>query len=35
MSFAVGLGVHVLMLAVLVALFYRRMMPFTFFRFAR
>jgi lipopolysaccharide export system permease protein len=35
MSFAVGLGVHVLMLAVLVALFYRRMMPFRFFRFAR
>ncbi len=35
MSFTVGLGVHVVMLAVLVLLFYRRMLPFSFFRFAR
>jgi lipopolysaccharide export system permease protein len=35
MSFTAGLSVHVLMLGVLVALFFRRMMRFSLFRFAR
>jgi lipopolysaccharide export system permease protein len=31
-SFAAGLGVHVVMLAVLAVLFYRRVMPFSILR---